>query len=162
MYKRQEIEAVLAYGKIVIDERSELKQMSIDAVLDELDDGTQEMVHNRWGVAAWMIVESIPDMNIYVLVEHLASKASGLLTDQYVGYLLQKEYHINLELLILEAEKRGQYEKIVRYVLENLQYQEKYEPDNLLSLLEMLEHHYNHNTYWRFLHCYSKQIIELF
>ncbi len=158
MYERQEIESALAEGKKILNERPELRRMSIDAVLDELNDGTQEMVHNRRGVTAWMIVESIPDMKISVLVEHLAYKASGLLTDQYVGYLLQKQYHVNLELLILEAEKCGHYEKIVYYVLENLQYKEEYESNNLLPLLEMLEHHSNHNTYSRFLHYYSKHI----
>lgn len=158
MHERREIESALAEGKKILNARPELRRMSIDAVLDELNDGTQEMIHNRWGTAAWIIVESIPDMKISVLVEHLASKVSGLLTDQYVGYLLQKEYHINLELLVLEAERRGQYENIVYYVLENLQYQEKYEFENLLPLLEMLEHHSNHNTYSRFLYYYSRHI----
>lgn len=158
MHERREIESALAEGKMILAQRPELRRVSIDAVLDELDDGTQEMIHNRWGTAAWIIVESIPDMKISVLVEHLASKVSGLLTDQYVGYLLQKEYHINLELLVLEAERRGQYEDIVYYVLENLQYQEKYEFENLLPLLEMLEHHSNHNTYSRFLYYYSRHI----
>lgn len=158
MHERQEIESALAEGKKILNARPELRRMGIDAVLDELNDGTQEMIHNRWGTAAWIIVESIPDMKTSVLVEHLASKVSGLLTDQYVGYLLQKEYHINLELLVLEAERRGQYENIVYYVLENLQYQEKYEFENLLPLLEMLEHHSNHNTYSQFLHYYSRHI----
>lgn len=160
MYEKQEIEAVLAEGRIILDERPELKLMSVDAILDELNDGTEEMIHNRWGVAAWIVVDSIKDMKFNVLVEHLASNTSGLLTDNYVGYLLQKEYNINLELLILEADKCGKYEKIVFYVLENLQYQEKYKSDNLLPLLEMLEHHFRHNTYSQFLRYYSKHIMK--
>lgn len=160
MYEKQEIEAVLAEGRIILDERPELKLMSVDAILDELNDGTEEMIHNRWGVAAWIVVDSIKDMKFNVLVEHLASNTSGLLTDNYVGYLLQKEYNINLELLILEADKCGKYEKIVFYVLENLQYQEKYKSDNLLPILEMLEHHSHDNVYSQFLHYYSKYIMK--
>ena len=67
--------------------------MGIDAVLDELNDGTQEMIHNRWGTAAWIIVESIPDMKISVLVEHLASKVSGLLTDPKTG---NRQYGVDI------------------------------------------------------------------
>lgn len=158
MCDRQEMDSVLAEGKRIMNERPELRQMSIDAVLDELNDGTQEMIHNRWGVVAWMIVDPISDASINVIVKYLVPKSSGSLTDQYVGYLLQNQYHINLVQLILEAEKCGYYEKIVYYVLKNLQYQEKYESNYLLPILKMLEHHYNHNTYSEFLRYYSRHI----
>lgn len=41
MHERQEIESALSEGKKILNARPELRRMSIDAVLDELDDGTQ-------------------------------------------------------------------------------------------------------------------------
>lgn len=41
MHERREIESALAEGKKILNARPELRRMSIDAVLDELDDGTQ-------------------------------------------------------------------------------------------------------------------------
>lgn len=41
MYNKQGIETVLADSKMILAQRPELRRMSIDAVLDELDDGTQ-------------------------------------------------------------------------------------------------------------------------
>lgn len=47
MYNKQEIETVLAEGKVILDQRPELRRVSIDAVLDELDDGTQSWIGDR-------------------------------------------------------------------------------------------------------------------
>ena len=30
-----------------------------ETLLDELDDGTREMIHNRWGAAAWIAVKKL-------------------------------------------------------------------------------------------------------
>lgn len=32
----------------IIRERPELLSMNVDEIFDELDDGTPEMIHNRW------------------------------------------------------------------------------------------------------------------
>lgn len=47
MYNKQEIETVLAEGKMILAQRPELRRVSIDAVLDELDDGTQSWIGDR-------------------------------------------------------------------------------------------------------------------
>lgn len=46
MRDEAEIESILVNAKKILDERPELRLMDIDAVLDELDDGTSEMKHN--------------------------------------------------------------------------------------------------------------------
>ena len=47
MYNKQEIESALAEGKKILNARPELRRMGIDAVLDELDDGTQSWIGDR-------------------------------------------------------------------------------------------------------------------
>ena len=159
MYDKEKIEVVLAKGKEILETQPKLKEMSIDSVLNDLDDGTQEMIHNRWGVVAWIVVESISDFEIKALVEYLSSVSSGLLTDQYVGYLLQKEYNVDLESLILEADRCEKFDKMINYVLNNIQYKSNYNQQNLLPLLEILEHNYEHFNCWCILNNYTKHIM---
>lgn len=62
------------------------------------------MIHKRWGVTAWLVVKSINNFEIRELVRHLSKIESGILTYEYAGYLLQTEYHVNMEELLLESD----------------------------------------------------------
>ena len=42
--------------------------MSLDDVLVKLDDGTEQMLHNRWGVTAWMVAKSLECFDVKNLV----------------------------------------------------------------------------------------------
>ena len=127
--EREEIEQVLRVGKQILLERPALLEMSLQEVITELDDGSQEMIHNRWGVAAWLVVKSIRSFELSNLVNQLSEIESGILTYEYTGYLLQKEYQINMEELILEAERQGKFDKIVSYVSENLIFESEIHED---------------------------------
>lgn len=146
-HERAEIEAVLASGKRILSEHPELINMSLDEVLDELDDGTQQMIHDRWGVTANMIVTSIKNWEPKALVEHLAQVESGELTFEYAGYLLQNEYGIDLEALLLESSNLGCYDKIVKYVYTNLRFIPEVRNQNILPILNVLEMHSDHTSY---------------
>lgn len=89
---REEIESVLQAGERILLEHPELYDMSLDDVLIKLDDGTEQMLHNRWGVTAWMVVKSLKSFDIQTLVTQLSEIDSGILTYKYAGYLLQSEY----------------------------------------------------------------------
>ena len=56
---REEIESVLQIGEKILLDYPELYNMSLDDVLVKLDDGTEQMLHNRWGVTAWLVVRSL-------------------------------------------------------------------------------------------------------
>ena len=50
-YNRElEIEKALNSGEEILKQRPELYEMDCETLLDELDDGTEEMIHNRWGL----------------------------------------------------------------------------------------------------------------
>lgn len=70
---REKIEDVLDKGQMILLSRPELANMDLRDVINKLDDGTPEMIRNRWGVAAWIIVKSITDFNIQSLVEQLSN-----------------------------------------------------------------------------------------
>ena len=120
---KKEIESVLQIGEKILLDHPELYNMSLDEVLVKLDDGTEQMLHNRWGVTAWMVVQSLECFDVKNLVIQLSEIDSGILTYKYAGYLLQVKYQINLEELILEADKCEKFDKIILYVNENIVFQ---------------------------------------
>lgn len=74
---KEEIESVLQIGEKILLEHPELYNMSLDEVLVKLDDGTEQMLHNRWGVTAWMVVKSLKSFDIQTLVTQLSEIDSG-------------------------------------------------------------------------------------
>ena len=159
--EREEIEQVLRVGKQILLERPALLEMSLQEVITELDDGSQEMIHNRWGVAAWLVVKSIRSFELSNLVNQLSEIESGILTYEYTGYLLQKEYQINMEELILEAERQGKFDKIVSYVSENLIFESEIHEDCLLRMLGMLERQLANPFYYSLLRNYVQHICKM-
>ena len=91
---KKEIESVLQIGEKILLDHPELYNMSLDEVLVKLDDGTEQMLHNRWGVTAWMVVQSLECFDVKNLVIQLSEIDSGILTYEYAGYLLQVKYQI--------------------------------------------------------------------
>ena len=69
---KKKIDEVLDFGSQTLAQRSELKDIPLYQILDVLDDGTQEMIHNRWGVLALVIIDAIPDWETRALVEYLS------------------------------------------------------------------------------------------
>jgi len=157
----QKIKEVLKTGKEILSSRPELASMKLCDVINELDDGTSEMIHNRWGVAAWVVTNSIKNFETKALVEQLSKVDSGPLTYEYVGYLLLTEYGVNLEDLLLQAERCSQFDKIVSFIIENLVYEEKLYEKNVLPILQVLENHLAHQFYHSFLWNYAKHIERL-
>ena len=158
---REEIESVLKEGERILSERPELADMSINDMLNELDDGTQEMIHNRWGVAAWLVIKSLKSFELQMLVEQLSKVDSGILTYEYAGFLLQTKYKINMEELILVADQSGEFDKIILYVTENLIYEEGVHEQYIPKMLNMMEKHKYYNNYHAFLMHYAKNIVDV-
>lgn len=157
----ERIEKILEEGKNILSARPELAEMSLHDMIDALDDGTQQMIRNRWGAAAWQVVKSINNFELKVIIEQLSEVKSGILTYEYTGYLLQKEYHINLEALILEADLCGKFDKIVVYVETNLVHEHMLYEQNFLPILNMMEKHKRDSCYRAFLTNYANHIVEV-
>lgn len=156
---REEIESVLQAGERILLEHPELYDMSLDDVLIKLDDGTEQMLHNRWGVTAWMVVKSLKSFDIQTLVTQLPEIDSGILTYKYAGYLLQSEYQIRLEELILEADRCGKFDKIMPYVNENIVFKSGLNEECIVGIINMIGNHTDNNFYRTFLVNYAKHII---
>ena len=158
---KKEIESVLQIGEKILLDHPELYNMSLDEVLVKLDDGTEQMLHNRWGVTAWMVVKSLECFDVKNLVILLSEIDSGILTYKYAGYLLQVKYQINLEELILEADKCDKFDKIILYVSENIVFQSEVNEQYIGRIVNMIGNHKDINHHRAFLVNYSKHIINM-
>ncbi len=139
---QKEIKQVLKCGQEILSSRPELLEYDVESIIDELDDGTEEMMHNRWGVAAYVIVNSIKDFQLPALVKQLAQlhpTNRDVLAFEYAGYILQQDYNIVLERLLIEAQKQGGFKKILDYVVHNLAYIKSVEVEYIIPFLDVLE-----------------------
>ena len=155
---REKIEDVLYKGQAILSSRPELADMDLHDIINDLDDGTPEMLHNRWGVAAWVFVKSINDFTMQSLVESLSNVESGLLTYVYTGYLLLTRYGVNLEELLLCADKCDKFEKIIYFVCKNLIYEPEIYEQTIFPIVCMMGNHLDHNSYHLFMRNYAKHI----
>ena len=80
-----ETEMILENAKDILHKRPELASLPIPEVIDELD-STSDMIRDRWGVAAWLVINSIEHWDLDALVDTLSLVADETLTYEYVGY----------------------------------------------------------------------------
>lgn len=157
---REEVESALKEGEKILLKRPELAEMSIHDMLNELDDGTEQMIHYRWGVAAWLVVKPLKSFESKMLVEPLSKVDSGVLTYEYAGYLLLSKYKVSMVELILNADESGIFDKIISYVTENIIYEEKFCEQYVIKILNMMGNHKEYNSYHDFLIHYAKHVVD--
>jgi len=152
---KNKIEEVLKYGEAILSQRDDLKNVPFDEILDMFDDETQEMIHNRWGVLAQVIIASITSWEIKALVEHLGKIECPPLAYEYVGYALQSTYGVVLEELLIEAAGCKYFDTITKYVGSNLQHKRDLHLHLVNPFLMMLEKYRDHSAYYDILRYYA-------
>ena len=156
--ERNKIEEVLKYGEMILSQRGDLKNVPFNEILDMFDDGTQEMIHNRWGVLAQVIISSITSWEIKALVEYLGKIDCPPLAYEYIGYALQSTYGVVLEELLIEAAGCEYFNTITKYVSSNLRYKRNLHLHLVNPFLMMLEKYSDHSAYHATLHYYAMGI----
>lgn len=156
-FDKKEIETILNNAEQILINQPVLASMNLKDVIDTLD-STKEMIRDRWGVAALLVVKSIERWDLPDLVEQLSLVESGDLTCEYVGYLLQTRYGIDMEALLLEADKQNKFDSIVKYVEPNLMFLTKIKQQYISPFLQMLENHIDSNVYYSVVNNYAESI----
>lgn len=152
---RKELDKMLEAGTAILAQRSELRELPLYQIPDVLDDGTKEMVRNRWGVLAQIIIDSINNWETKELTSFLAGIECPDLVYECVGYALQRDYGVILEELLIEADNCGCFDRIIKYVDSNLQHKQILHTQFLLPFLEALERHSGENSYDSILYHYA-------
>ena len=162
MVDKKEMEHSLHNGLVILTGRPELLDMAVNDVLNELDDGTSEMLQDRWGVAAHVVISTITDYNTANLVSKLAEYEDQGFICEYVGYLLLTEHDVNLETLLLEAGRQNLLDRIAPFVSPNLQYKTQFFDRFLRNILAMLNHHTNLRTISTIMDSYAELFSSIF
>jgi len=137
-YTELEMKQTLEAGDKILLDKPELNEMLPEDVLDSLNDGTQEMIHNRWAVAARVYVNGIQDFSYEKLVERLAQSDISEFLCIYIFFILQEEYGISVVKMLIEAKRQSLIERIIPYVYGNLEYEKKIDTDEIVVFLETL------------------------
>jgi len=147
--QRNDIEKhnILQRSAEILNAHPELLGMGLPDILNELDDGSSEMMHIRWGVAARVIVEPLTDMSPKALVSALVQHKSRGLICEYVGYLLLTECSVSLVDLLVESDRQGLFDEIAPYVTSNLQYEVSLSDKQIAQVLVLLNMHTDSKEY---------------
>ena len=126
MYETQEaMETLLRKSKDILSEQPGLFDNSPEEILEKLNDGTQEMIHVLWGVAALVFVNGIEDLSYEGLAHSLTETSMPDNLCGKVMYILQRDKGINTIKLMVAARHIGRVEKTVPFVCRNFSFDER-------------------------------------
>lgn len=151
-----EIKEALKLSKEILQSRPELDNLSEDEILDELNDGTNEMVFIRWAVTARSIINSIKIWETSNIIKFLSEVEGKDLTLEFTGYILQNECNIDLEKLLIESEEYGCFDKILPYVSSNVKYIK--DSSHIADILKLLDKHCGVRQYNSVIYNYAEAI----
>lgn len=122
----------------IIRERPELLSINVDEIFDELDDGTPEMYHNRWGVMTRVKIREIKSFENKGIIDFLLGVKARNLLSEYIGYILQSEYQISLLSLLLDAYAIGVHNEILPFVESCLEYEQDSFIEKIDDILDII------------------------
>lgn len=100
-----------------------LLAMSTDQIFDELDDGTQEMIHVRWGVMTRVKMRELKSFQNQDIIDFLLTIKERSLLSEYIGFVLQNEYDVSLLEILLESYDKRIQNQILPFVSECIKYE---------------------------------------
>lgn len=126
----------------LIEERPELLSMQIDQIFDELNDGTQNMMHIRWGVMTRVKMREIIAYTVDDILDFMIGISERDLLCEYIGFVLQIEHNISLLELLIKANEKNIIKDIFPFVEECIEYEKDClisQYDAILIILDSLE-----------------------
>ena len=136
LQEKEKILEVLKKGRALLADRPELKTMHPEKVLDELD-STNELIRNRWGAVAYLYADPLKNVGRQEMLEQLKQIKSGILTYEYVGFLLQQEQDISLVDLLIDSGKSDCQDEIFPFVCPNLIYEKQIDTSKTADFLDV-------------------------
>ncbi len=120
-----------------IKERPELLSMHIDEIFEELDE-TPEMRHIRWGIMTRAKMSEIKEYTSGNIIDFMKTITEHNLLCEYIGYVLQTEYHISLIKLLIEAYENNVHKEVLPFVEACLEYEEDCCVENIDIILNII------------------------
>lgn len=123
IYDLEEVKEMFKLADEIIRENPSLLSMSTDQIFDELDDGTQEMIHVRWGVMTRVKMRELKSFQKQDVIEFLLTIKERNLLTEYIGFVLQCEYNVSLLEILLESYDKRIQNQILPFVSECIEYE---------------------------------------
>lgn len=146
-------------ARAIIDQRSDIQDLSVEDLLNVLDDGSQEMRHYRWNIAAILYVERIEFYSYDYLATELATHIFPEYLCEYIMFLLQKEHNICSITLSRTALQQGTFVQIFPFVQKNIRYEDKVEKNNIMDFFYVMPNVPQKKEYY-FFSDFSQKIVE--
>lgn len=118
----QQTKRLLMEADQFIANHPEVLNMSTDGIFHELDNGTEEMKHLRWGVMTRVKTKEL-NVDTRDIVDSLSDISDRGLMCEYIGFVLQQEKDIDLLDLLLKAHKKGKVNEIIPFIIEVLPFE---------------------------------------
>ena len=158
-YDLKKIECVLGVADRIIKGNPDLLRKTTDEIFDDLDDGTQEMRRNRWGVMARAAMTRLTGTNINEILAFLYTIKENNLLCEYIGYILQSELNISLLELQIEAHKEAADKKILPFVVRFIEYEKSCRMGTLDIILEIIQDVKDGSEAYQFIQNYAKLVV---
>ena len=137
MMDRKEIEHVFQWSDEYIKKNPEILNKSANDIFEELDDGTKEMHHLRWGVMVRARMKNMTDFSYSGIIEYLSNYNEYSLMSEYIGFVLQTQYGIYMARLLIEGNNMGK--DMLPYVSANILYDDALDINDIRPILNVFE-----------------------
>ena len=155
----EELLSEMQKAREIIAQRSDIQDLSIEDLLNVLDDGSQEMRHYRWNIAAILYVKKLEKYTYdYLATELVAHNFSEHLCG-YIMFLLQKEHNICSITLSKAALQHETFLQIFPFVQGNIRYENIIKKDNIIDFFYVMPNVPPKKEYYFFLD-FSQKIVE--
>ena len=156
----EEVKRMFVDADKIIQSRPELLSMSIDEIFEELNDGTQEMIHNRWGVMTRVKMQELQCIDNEKIINFLLGVKERNLLCEYIGFILQYEYGVSLLALLLNSYEKGVHNEIIPFVEHCIEYEKNCFVERLDDILGILNSLTKENKKSQFIYSYAELVVE--
>lgn len=155
----ENVNAMFRAADEIIRERPELLSKHVDTIFNELDDGTPEMQHIRWGIMTRAKMTELTSLDNRGIIDFLQTIKDRNLLCEYIGYVLQSEYKIKLLSVLLDAYSIDVHNDIIPFVDACLEYDEECFVERIDEILDIIDA--TSDTYkFRFILGYANLVIK--
>lgn len=143
----------------IIVSKPEIQKCTIPEVLDTLFDGTQEMRHYRWEVAAILYVDRLLNYSYDYLATELASSDNPEHLYSYIMFVLQEEHNVSCIYLLKSSLEHDTFSHILPLVSHNICFESDITKEVIVVFLSIMKH-FPRNMEYDLFSSFSAKIVD--
>ncbi len=160
MRERQEITEMFEQADRYILKNPEILAKSIDDIFEDLDDGSPEMIHTRWGVMVRAKMANLTDFDNASVIRFLSTIEEKNLMCEYIGYVLQEEKSVCLLKVVVASRELGVELDFLPFITSNVEHEKDIEIDDVPIIIDILEKNKESNYFQSVLRAIGQLIVK--